>query len=93
MNTGEDAPFLYDDRPGGLREVRAVVVDHGDGPPTICTEGSTDSDPPLCTGVELANWSWDRVDGEIVTGGVPWGTFHFVGLVGGGRFDVVGFLP
>ena len=91
-NLGEDTPFLYDTSPAAFREVRTLVVDPDDGPPMICTGDVAASLPPICGGVELANWDWDRVDDEHHSAGTRWGDFHFVGLVDGGRFYVTGFV-
>jgi len=45
-----------------------------------------------CGHVELANWSWDRVDGEFSTGCIRRSTFHSLGLIHSGRFYVAGFV-
>jgi hypothetical protein len=70
-----------------LLEGNEMVLDDGSGP-KLCVGGVADSLPPQCSGVPLAGWDWDTVEGEESASGATWGDYHVVGIYDGGTFTV-----
>ena len=49
---------------------------------------STESYPPQCSGIPLAGWSWQGVDGSETSGDVRWGTYAVQGTYDGETLTV-----
>ena len=75
-----------------LLEGSGMVLDDGSGP-QLCLGGVAESYPPQCSGIPLAGWDWDAVDGEESAAGTIWGEFHVVGTYDGETFTVVEARP
>jgi hypothetical protein len=73
--------------PTQLFEGSGTVLDDGSGP-QLCLGGVAESYPPQCSGIALAGWDWDAVDGEESAAGTAWGEFHVVGTYDGETFTV-----
>jgi hypothetical protein len=73
--------------PAELLEGSGTVLDDGSGP-QLCLGGVAESYPPQCSGIALAGWDWDAVDGEESAAGTTWGEFHVVGTFDGETFTV-----
>lgn len=55
----------------------------------ICLAGiMMESYPPQCSGVPVANWSWDGVDGFESSGDVTWGAYAVQGTYDGETLTV-----
>ena len=78
--------------PGQLYEFDGMVLDDGDGP-TLCVGGVEDSLPPGCSGLPLAGWRWEAVEGEERQLGAAWGDYHVVGTFDGETFTVREVAP
>jgi hypothetical protein len=74
--------------PTELLRGSGTVLDDGSGP-QLCLGGVAESYPPQCSGITLAGWDWDSVDGEESAAGTTWGEFHVVGTYDGVTFSVV----
>jgi hypothetical protein len=74
--------------PTELLRGSGTVLDDGSGP-QLCLGGVAESYPPQCSGITLAGWDWDAVDGEESAAGTTWGEFHVVGTYDGVTFSVV----
>jgi hypothetical protein len=76
--------------PGPQRyQADATVLESPDHGPELCLGGIADSLPPQCSGVPIANWDWDLVEGEESASGTTWGEFHLVGNFDGTSFTVL----
>ena len=49
--------------------------------------------PPQCGDVRIANWDWERVDGEERLAGTIWGRYHVTGTFDGKSFGVTDVGP
>ena len=78
--------------PAELLEGRGTVLDDGSGP-QLCLGGVAESYPPQCSGITLAGWDWDAVDGEESAAGTTWGEFQVVGTYDGETFTVAEVRP
>jgi hypothetical protein len=73
--------------PTQLLEGSGTVLDDGTGA-ELCLGGVAESYPPQCSGIPLAGWDWDAVDGKESAAGTTWGEFHVVGTYDGETFTV-----
>jgi hypothetical protein len=73
--------------PGQLLQGSGTVLDDGSGP-QLCLGGVMESLPPQCSGIPLAGWDWDTVEGAQTASGTTWGEFHVVGTYDGTTFTV-----
>ena len=84
-------------QPVGARARRyqatATVLQGRDHGPELCLGLVADSFPPLCGGIPVTNWRWDRVEGEQAASGTTWGTYQLVGSYDGASFTVTRAAP
>ncbi|GAA1951903.1 hypothetical protein [Microbacterium deminutum] len=73
--------------PEGEVIAQATVMDV-DGTVELCLGAVAESYPPQCSGVPIANWSWDGVDGSETSGKATWGTYAVQGTYDGEKFTV-----
>ncbi len=71
-----------------------LVLDDGSGP-QLCLGAVLESAPPQCGGlmVPLADWSWQRSDGAVRTGGTRSGQYALAGTFDGTTLSVTGAIP
>lgn len=50
-----------------------------DGDVQLCLGAVAESYPPQCTGVPLAGWTWDGIDGSETSGATTWGAYAVTG--------------
>ena len=70
-------------------ETNAIVLQQGRGPVMLCLGAIQLSLPPRCGTLPIANWSWDRVNGEHRASGVTWGAYQLLGTFDGAAFHVI----
>jgi opacity protein-like surface antigen len=66
---------------------QGTVLDAG-GEPQLCLGPIAESYPPQCSGVPLAGWTWDGVEGAESSGDVTWGAYAVQGRYDGETFTV-----
>ncbi|MGW8483616.1 hypothetical protein ACWGJP_10780 [Microbacterium sp. NPDC055903] len=68
-------------------EVRATgtVMDTA-GDVELCLGAVAESYPPQCSGIPVAGWSWEGVDGSEQSGEVRWGAYAVTGTYDGDTF-------
>ncbi|MBI4259884.1 MAG: hypothetical protein HY658_04900 [Actinobacteria bacterium] len=76
-----------------LYEGTTVVLEAPGKPAMLCLSGVLESLPPQCGNIPVANWDWDRVEGEERLSGVTWGDYHVVGTYDGESFTLVEVGP
>lgn len=59
-----------------------TVMDDG-GRVELCLGAVMESYPPQCSGVQMAGWSWDGVDGSQSSGTIRWGEYAVTGSYDG----------
>lgn len=64
--------------PGPVAGQGTVLQKKGEDP-QFCMGPIAESYPPQCSGVALAGWDWDAVDGEESSGDVTWGAYAITG--------------
>lgn len=70
-------------------DVIAQGTVRGDGSGAeLCLGAVAESYPPQCSGIPLAGWSWDAVDGAETASGVTWGAYAVQGAYDGGTITV-----
>ena len=65
---------------------QGTVIQTGDAAPQFCLGPVAESAPPQCSGIELAGWDWDAVDGEETMGDVTYGSYALTGTWDGSVF-------
>ena len=65
---------------------QGTVIQTGDAAPQFCLGPVAESAPPQCSGIELAGWDWDTVDGEETMGDVTYGAYALTGTWDGSVF-------
>lgn len=65
----------------------STVLQEGDGPPELCLGAVAESNPPQCSGLEIADWDWDAVEAESALD-TTWGTYEVEGSWDGETFRV-----
>jgi hypothetical protein len=92
---GDDAPPPTVPAPdsGRLYEGDGTVLEDADHGPELCLGGVLLSLPPQCSGVPLAGWDWDAVEGAQSGSGTTWGEFHVVGTYADGVLTVTEVGP
>jgi len=80
---GSVAPGL----PDGEVMAQGTVMDVA-GDVQLCLGGILESYPPQCsgTGLPIAGWSWDGVDGAETSGEITWGAYAVQGTYDGTTF-------
>lgn len=73
--------------PAGEVTAQGTVLEAEDGP-QLCLGAIALSLPPQCSGIPLAGWSWDEVDGDESGSGVTWGSYAVTGTFDGETFTV-----
>ena len=73
---------VYPQPPDGDVVGQGTVMDVG-GEVELCLGGVAESYPPQCSGIPLAGWSWQGVDGSETSGDVQWGTYAVQGTYDG----------
>lgn len=73
--------------PEGDVVAQGTVLDAGDGL-ELCLGAVAESFPPQCSGIPLAGWSWDGVDGAETASGVTWGAYAVQGTYDGTTFTI-----
>jgi len=73
--------------PAGEVAATGTVLDVG-GDIRLCLGAVAESYPPQCTGIPLAGWTWDGVDGAESSGDVTWGAYAVRGTYDGATFTV-----
>jgi hypothetical protein len=58
---------------------QGTVIQTGDAAPQFCLGPVAESYPPQCSGVALANWDWDAVEGDETSGDVTFGAYAITG--------------
>jgi hypothetical protein len=87
LGPGDEPPPASTDRPPLYASDATVLEARGSGP-ELCLGVVNDSYPPQCSGIPIANWDWNSVDGEESASGTTWGEFHVVGRYDGTTFTV-----
>ncbi len=64
-----------------------TVMDIG-GDVELCLGPVAESYPPQCSGIPIANWSWDGVEGSESSGDVTWGAYAVQGTYDGDQYTV-----
>ena len=54
----------------------------------LCLGPIAESYPPQCSGIPVAGWSWDGVEGSDASGDVRWGAYAVQGVYDGTSFTV-----
>ncbi len=78
---------LTPDPPASEVTAQGTVLDDGSGP-QLCLGAVAESYPPQCTGIELAGWGWEGLDGAESASGVTWGAYAVRGDYDGTTFSV-----
>jgi hypothetical protein len=73
----------------GRYEANGTVLESPDHGAELCLGGIAESYPPQCSGLQIPNWDWSKVEGEESASGTTWGTFHVVGTYDGTAFTVL----
>lgn len=73
--------------PDGEVTAQGTVLDTGDDP-QLCLGAVAESYPPQCTGIPLADWTWEGLDGSESASGVTWGAYAVQGVYDGSVFTV-----
>ncbi|MFD5215055.1 hypothetical protein [Microbacterium sp. NPDC058345] len=73
------------DPPSG-EVIGAGTVMDADGRVELCLGAVAESYPPQCSGVPLAGWSWDGIEGSESSGDVTWGAYAVTGTFDGETF-------
>lgn len=73
--------------PAGEVVAQGTVLEAEDGP-QLCLGAIALSLPPQCSGIPLAGWSWDEVEGDESSSGVTWGSYAVTGTFDGETFTV-----
>jgi len=60
-------------------ETVATVLESAEHGPELCVAGVAESYPPQCSGLPLAGWSWDVLEGEQSANGTTWGEAYVAG--------------
>ncbi len=60
-------------------ETVATVLESAEHGPELCLAGVAESYPPQCSGLPLAGWSWDVLEGEQSANGTTWGEAYVAG--------------
>ena len=76
-----------------LYEADTMVLEDDTHGPMLCLGGIATSLPPQCGDVPIANWNWERVEGEERMSGTTWGEYHVVGRYDGSDFSVIDVGP
>ncbi len=76
-----------------LYEATAMVLESRKHGPMLCLGTILESLPPQCGDVRLANWDWDRVEGEQRLADTIWGRYHVTGTFDGKSFTLVNAGP
>ncbi|MBD3941082.1 hypothetical protein IF188_05135 [Microbacterium sp. NEAU-LLC] len=71
--------------PEGEVTATGTVLEVG-GAAQLCLGPVAESAPPQCSGIPLAGWSWDGVDGATTSGETTWGAYAVRGTYDGGTF-------
>ncbi|MHA7154026.1 hypothetical protein [Arthrobacter sp. TMN-50] len=94
-STGPDSSPTPSTTPGGIAAAGEVlaqgtVLQQGDSLPQLCLGGVAESYPPQCSGPDLLNWDWGRVNQEETASGVTWGAYAMQGTWDGTAFTWTG---
>ena len=73
--------------PGQVSAQGTVLQKDGDDA-QLCLGAVAESYPPQCTGLPIAGWDWDAVDGEEAASGVTWGAYAVWGTWDGATFTL-----
>jgi len=65
---------------------QGLVIQTGDAPAQFCLGPVAESAPPQCSGIELADWNWDSVEGDETAGDVTYGSYALTGTWDGSVF-------
>jgi hypothetical protein len=65
---------------------QGTVIQTGDAAPQFCLGPVAESYPPQCSGIEMAGWDWDAVEGEETSGDVTFGSYALTGTWDGSVF-------
>jgi hypothetical protein len=76
-----------------LYEATAMVLESPKHPPMLCLGTILESLPPQCGDVRIANWDWDRIEGEERLADTIWGRYHVTGTLDGESFTVTDVDP
>lgn len=71
--------------PQGEVTAQGTVLDDSAGV-RLCLGAVAESFPPQCSGVPVAGWSWDAVDGSETASGTTWGAYAVQGRWDGELF-------
>lgn len=75
--------------PSGTVMAQGTVMDV-EGDVELCLGAIAESYPPQCSGIPLAGWSWDGVEGSETRGDVTWGAYALEGTYDGTTFTLSG---
>jgi hypothetical protein len=90
----EPPPTVASPEPDQLYEASGIVLEAaGEHGPELCLGALLTSLPPQCSGVPIANWDWNAVEGEMARSGTTWGDYHVVGTYDGEVFTVTEVGP
>lgn len=73
--------------PEGEVVAQGTVMDVG-GTVELCLGAVAESYPPQCSGIPVAGWSWDGVEGSDSSGDVRWGAYALQGRYDGSTFTL-----
>ncbi|WP_214466892.1 hypothetical protein [Microbacterium flavescens] len=84
---GASLGSLWPAPPEGDVLAQGTVMDVG-GDAELCLGPIAESYPPQCSGIPIANWTWDGVDGSESSGDTTWGAYAVQGMYDGEEFTV-----
>lgn len=84
---GSSLGSLWPAPPEGEVIAQGMVMDVA-GVVELCLGAVQESYPPQCSGLPLAEWSWDGLDGSETSGDVTWGSYAVQGTYDGETFTV-----
>jgi hypothetical protein len=84
---GASLGSLWPAPPQGDVIAQGTVMDVG-GEAELCLGPIAESYPPQCSGIPIAGWTWEGVDGSESSGDTTWGAYAVQGTYDGEEFTV-----
>ena len=84
---GASLGSLWPAPPEGDVIAQGTVMDVG-GEAELCLGPIAESYPPQCSGIPIADWTWEGIDGSESSGDTTWGAYAVQGEYDGEQFTV-----
>ena len=84
---GASLGSLWPAPPEGDVIAQGTVMDVG-GEAELCLGPIAESYPPQCSGIPIADWTWEGIDGSESSGDTTWGAYAVQGEYDGDQFTV-----